>query len=73
MPAQILPAIQSRICADATVLFGVWGFKVPAIALQPSLITLWANCLAWASSLNLRVARADLRSPSSRLGVIFER
>ena len=70
---QCLPAIQSRICVDATVFFGVCGFKVPAIALQPSLIISWANCFASASDLNLRVARTGLRSPSSRLGVIFVR
>jgi hypothetical protein len=71
--SQFFPAIQSRICVDATVFFGVWGFKVPAIALQPSLIISWANCLASASVLNLRVARANLRPPSSRLGVMFAR
>jgi hypothetical protein len=71
--SQCLPAIQSRICVDATVFFGLWGFKVPAITLQPFLIISWANCFASASVLNLRVARAGRRSTSSRLGVMFAR
>jgi hypothetical protein len=70
---QCLPAIQSRICVDAMVFFGVWGFKVPAIALQPFSMISWANWRASASSLNLRVARVNLRSPSSRFGAMFER
>jgi len=71
--SQFLPAIQSRICVEATVCFGVWGFKVPAIALQPFSMISWANCLASTSALNLRVARTHLRSALSRLGVMFER
>lgn len=70
---QILPAIQSRIRVDATVFFGVWGFRVPAIALHPFSIISLANCFASASVLNLLVARANRRSSSSRLGAIFER
>ena len=70
---QPLPAIQSRIFVEDTVFFGVWGFKVPAIALQPLSMISWANCRASASAVNLRVARAHRRSPSSRLGVMFER
>jgi hypothetical protein len=71
--SQSLPAIQSRIRVDATVFLGVWGFKVPAIALQPFSMTSRANCLASVSALNLRVARTHLRSPFSRLGAMFER
>jgi hypothetical protein len=71
--SQCFPAIQSRICVDATVFFGLWGFKVPAIALQPSLIICSANCFASASVLNLRVARTDWRSAPSRLGVMLVR
>ena len=71
--SQSLPAIQSSIRVDDTVFFGVWGFNVPAIALQPLSIISWANCFASASALNLRVARANLRSPSLRLGAMFER
>ncbi len=73
MASQCLPAIQSRICLDDTIFLGVCGFKVPAIALHPSLIVSWANCLASASDLNLRVARGDLRSPLPRLGMMFAR
>jgi hypothetical protein len=58
---------------DATVFLGVYGFKVPAIALQPLAMISCANCLASASVANLRVPRTHLRSPRSGLGKMFER
>jgi hypothetical protein len=69
----VLPAIQSRMRVDATVFLGVYGFKVPAIALQPLAMISCANCLASASVANLRVPRTHLRAPPSGLGKMFER
>ena len=70
---QPLPAIQSRIRVDATVFFGLWGFRVPAVALQPFSMISSANRFASASLLNLRVARTHLRSSLAHLGMMFDR
>jgi hypothetical protein len=58
---------------DATLLLGVCGFNVPAIALQPFAMISCANCLASASVANLRVPRTHLRSSPAGFGKMFER
>ena len=69
---QRLPAIQSRDLGGGDRLLRAYeDSNVPAIALQPFSMISWANWRASASSLNLRVARANLRSPSSRFGAML--
>jgi hypothetical protein len=67
-----LSEIQARILEEGITFFGLWGFMVPAIALQPFLTTSRANCFASASVSKRRVARGT-RFSLSRLGTMFDR